>query len=105
MNLYRDRTGRSHFGSVDVPADILRDFSVDVRANLADEPRLGDVQFMIQLRGTKGMFKFDFHDDDTRENALNQMFNDIDIVSESYNLHNWHVDVGLEISFPGHVLQ
>ncbi|KAL7283872.1 hypothetical protein ACG7TL_001142 [Trametes sanguinea] len=106
-DLYRDPRGRYHFGSVDVPADSLEEFAHTLHDNLADHPRLGDFYFMIELRGTKGMFSFPFHDAQARHNMFNYLIEHIDLEAENTlnNLNNWYCDVGMEISRPDHVVQ
>ncbi|KAI9056742.1 hypothetical protein FKP32DRAFT_1546979, partial [Trametes sanguinea] len=115
MDLYRDPRGRFHFGSVDIPTDTLEDFARVLHDNLEDHPRLGDFRFMIELRGTKGMFSFPFHDLDARRNMFNSMIEHhlllccehLDLEAENLdgNLANWYCDVGMEVSRPDHVVQ
>ncbi|KAI9069501.1 hypothetical protein FKP32DRAFT_1559596, partial [Trametes sanguinea] len=107
MDLYRDPRGRYHFGSVDIPNDTLEDFARVLHDNLEDHPRLGDFRFMIELRGTKGMFSFPFEDLEARRNMFNSMIEHLDLEAEKTdgNLDNWYCDVGMEVSRPHHVVQ
>ncbi|KAI9062336.1 hypothetical protein FKP32DRAFT_1574360, partial [Trametes sanguinea] len=92
---------------MDIPEDLVPDFAALLRAKLEHHPRLSDSLFMIELRGTKGMFSFPFDDAEARQNAFNRLIEQIDMQVEGAhdNLPNWHCDVGVEVARPGHVLQ
>ncbi|KAI9068787.1 hypothetical protein FKP32DRAFT_1671925 [Trametes sanguinea] len=107
MNLYRDPNGHLHYGRMDIPEDLVPDFAALLRTKLENHPRLSDPLFMIELRGTKGMFSFPFDNAGARQNAFNRLIEQIDMQVEGAhnNLPNWHCDVGVEVARPGHVLQ
>ncbi|KAL7281845.1 hypothetical protein ACG7TL_005168 [Trametes sanguinea] len=107
MSLYRDPRGQMHYGRMDIPEDLVPDFATLLRAKLAQHPRLANPLFMIELRGTKGMFSFPFDNVDARQNAFNRLIEHIDLGVEAAhnNLPNWYCDVGVEVARPGHVLQ
>ncbi|KAI0671981.1 hypothetical protein C8Q78DRAFT_971846, partial [Trametes maxima] len=106
MDLDRDRGGRLHFSSVDIPELSLDEFTDVLKDNLAEHPRLSNSLFMLELRGTKGMYSFPFEIEDLRQDAFNRLVEQIDLAgAEQDNLQNWHCDVGLEIAQPGYVLQ
>ncbi|KAI9062332.1 hypothetical protein FKP32DRAFT_1574350, partial [Trametes sanguinea] len=107
MDLYRGPRGRFHLGSVDIPTDVLEDFAQTLHDNLAAHARLANFYFMIELRGTKGMFAFPFHDAGARQDMFNYLVENIDLEAENAddNLKNWYCDVGMEVSRPDHVVQ
>ena len=105
MRLYRDARGTLHHGTIDIPPESVSAFARRVRRNLKDHPRLQKPFFMVQLRGTKGMFSFPFHDADARRIAFNNLISDLNLVPHSAELDNWYVDIGLELALPDHVLQ
>ncbi len=107
MDLYRDQRGEFRFGSVDIPAKELAKFATELRGNLKDHVRLKSFVFMIEMRGTKGMFTFPHGHAVKRRRAFNLFMEDLKMTGERENNEagKWHVDVGLEVSRPGHVLQ
>ena len=68
-----DHRGRYHFGSVDLPEDMLPQFASSLRNALEQYPRLGRPWFQIEVRGSKGAFSctLDVDDPDERERTFN----------------------------------
>ncbi|KAI0781225.1 hypothetical protein BD413DRAFT_503657, partial [Trametes elegans] len=101
----RDHAGRLHFSSVDISVSKLDDFAATLIENLQNHPRLKSPHFMVELRGTKGMYTFPVGDTPARAEAFSSIGDLIDWVQESDNLSKWYVDIAIEVSQPGHVLQ
>ncbi|KAI9069961.1 hypothetical protein FKP32DRAFT_1558698, partial [Trametes sanguinea] len=92
---------------MDIPEDQVPAFAQHLRTKLDQHPRLAGSIYMIELRGTKGMFSFPFEDADARQEAFNRLVEHIDLELEGthHNLPNWYCDVGLEIARQDHVVQ
>ncbi|KAL7282808.1 hypothetical protein ACG7TL_004285 [Trametes sanguinea] len=101
----RDQRGHLHFGSVDIERDKLDDFAATLIEKLQHHLRLKAPHFMIELRGTKGMYTFPVGDVDARTDAFNQLGALIHWQQEEENLSRWYVDIAIEVSRPGHVIQ
>ncbi|KAI9060430.1 hypothetical protein FKP32DRAFT_1578130, partial [Trametes sanguinea] len=103
----QDRNGRLHFHSIDIPEHLISQFVRELRRALADHPHLRDFWFMVELRGTKGMYSFQLGDAANRREVWNLLVEQIDITAEAAddNMQNWYCDIGLEVARPGHVVQ
>jgi hypothetical protein len=99
----RDRHGKLHFGMVDLPPTVIDRFAYVLRRNLDQIPKLQDVYFMHEVRGTKGFTVHDPADAGERWTALQRELGFLDF--DNMTLQDWYVDVGLEIYHPQHVLQ
>ncbi|KAI0323207.1 hypothetical protein GY45DRAFT_1217208, partial [Cubamyces sp. BRFM 1775] len=99
----RDARGQIHFNSVDIPQAHLPDLARLLRQNLSNHPRLGNLFYQIEMRGTKGMYTFRFDDDEDRKDAFNRLVESLDLAE--IDIDSWYIDVALEISKPFHVVQ
>ncbi|KAI0362855.1 hypothetical protein BV20DRAFT_916322, partial [Pilatotrama ljubarskyi] len=105
MDLGRDHRGILHFSKVDIPEELLPDFAELLLEALTNHSRLKGGFFMVEMRGTKGMYTYTPGDDRHRRTAFNLLVEPLRMQDEADNLDNWYVDVGLEVARPGHVLQ
>ncbi len=109
LSLSRDTRSQLHYATLDIPAGKVAAFGEALRQNLANHPRLKDAFFMIEKRGTKGMFTFDYASRATSARIpWDKFVGDIDIgdVDEEQNFRGggWYCDIGVEVRRPGHVL-
>ncbi|KAG2129248.1 uncharacterized protein EDB93DRAFT_1095501, partial [Suillus bovinus] len=99
----RTRTGSLTFSSADIPWYRLDHVATTLIAKLADlGPAFRDAYFGHELRGTKGATIHNGRDEDERRLAMEELFEHVDV--DSLNAEQWHVDVGLTISVPGHIV-
>ncbi|TCD60512.1 hypothetical protein EIP91_009947 [Steccherinum ochraceum] len=91
------------FGTIDLPPPDLRDFEEELLRRMDAIPDFENAFFGHELRGTKNTTRHNPDVDQERRDALNEFTSVLD--STRINLHEWQVDVALEISYPGHVLQ
>jgi hypothetical protein len=99
----RSRTGSLAFSSTDIPWYRLEQVATTLLAKLADlGPAFRDAYFGHELRGTKGATIHNGRDEDERRLAMDELFEHVDV--DSLNDEEWHVDVALTISVPGHVV-
>lgn len=103
MDLYRDDHGQFHFGTIDFPPRLLKKFAARLLELFQMREELKDAFFVHELRGTKGATHHDPHDADQRRAALEDAFHAFD--TNLFKVENWVVDIGVEICYPGHVLQ
>ena len=99
----RDIRGQLHFGTVDLPSELLNRFVTTLKTKLSQIPKLGDVYFMHEVRGTKGFTVHDPKDQEERWNSLQRELGFLDF--NKITLEDWYIDVGLEVYLPNHVLQ
>lgn len=110
----RDRAGRLHLGSLDIPAHILPQFATLYLETIETiRPYFRDAYFGHELRGWKGATAHNFAtDDDQPDDEANFVY---ERVSGLYDLtrvlnmqaiqeDQWLVDVGLEFGRPGKVV-
>ena len=90
---------------LEIPADSVQQFGDEVISRLPMDGPLGDAYFMIERRGTKGGFPWVFGDPEDRLRILELYCAELEMDLEDENLENWYIDLGLELSLPGHVLQ
>ena len=101
-----DRAGHNRLGTIDIPEDKLADFARHLRGCFPPSGDLGVPIFQVEYRGTKGGYTFDFADQTDREIMLEKFFELIDMDGvEADRFDQWHVDIGVELAIPGHVLQ
>ncbi|KAG2064536.1 hypothetical protein BDR04DRAFT_1035008, partial [Suillus decipiens] len=99
----RTRTGSLTFSSTDIPWYRLDHVATTLLTKLADlGPAFKDAYFGHELRGTKGATMHNGRDEDERRLAMEDLFEHVDVAS--LQADQWHVDVGLTISVPGHVV-
>ncbi len=104
LKLSRDNNGQLHTSSLDIDEWSLPEFATHLLANLADNPRLKDAFFMIELRGTKGLYPFNYrHRATEAPREWNHCIERINLDDE--DRANWYIDLGMEIKRPGYVLQ
>lgn len=99
----KDTHGRLHFGSLDLPPDLMVKFSHYLKQNLSRVPDLKDMYFMHEVRGTKGFTVHDPQDDEERWTSLQRELDFLDF--NNVTPTDWYIDVGLEVYLPDHVLQ
>ncbi|KAG1838781.1 hypothetical protein F4604DRAFT_1600041 [Suillus subluteus] len=98
----RSRTGSLAFSSTDIPWYRLQEVAPTLLAKLADlGPAFKDAYFGHELRGTKGATIHNGRDEDERHLAMDDLFEHVNV--DSLNAEQWHVDVALTISVPGHL--
>lgn len=106
IQLQKDNRGRFHLHTIDIPEDVLPVFAEYFTARFTAQCLVGRMIFHVEYRGTKNGYLFDWDSDDDRKAARDQLLEGIDFAEqESQNIQNWYIDVGLELSLPGHVLQ
>ncbi|KAH9911236.1 uncharacterized protein BXZ73DRAFT_57259 [Epithele typhae] len=118
LNLVRGRGNVLHGHSVGIPADSLPLFSAKLRELLSQSGPSGWAIFMIELRGTKEGNPFNFTDQYDRQAAFYKFTEsfilpeddagadaDDDMPLDARARPQWYVDVAVELSRPGHVLQ
>jgi len=99
----RTCTGSLAFSSTDIPWYRLEEIATTLLAKLADlGPAFKDAYFGHELRGTKGATIHNGRDENERRLAMEDLFEHVDVAS--LNGEQWHVDVALTISVPGHVV-
>ena len=99
----KDKSGKLHFGTVDLSVDLLPEFAQRLKENLDRIPKLKDMYFMHEVRGTKGAT---VHNPDTPEACWRSLEDQLEFLDlTTVNPRNWYIDVGLEVHLPGHVLQ
>jgi hypothetical protein len=99
----KDKSGKLHFGTVDLSVDLLPDFAQRLKENLNRITKLKDMYFMHEVRGTKGA---SVHNPDTPEARWESLEKELEFLDlQEINPTNWYMDVGLEVHLPGHVLQ
>lgn len=103
LSAAKDKSGKLHFGTVDISVDLLPEFGRLLKENLDRIPKLQDVYFMHEVRGTKGATCHNPDDPETRWTFLAHELDFVDL--DDLAPRNWYVDVGLEVHLPGHVLQ
>lgn len=102
----RDARGQTRFHSVNVPEDRLKAFAKSLLDKFPEDGALGKPFFMIEVRGTKTGFTFQMDDDNDRRIVLEKYIEPLDLrMQEKDNLDNWYVDVAVELSRSGHVVQ
>ncbi len=99
----QDRQGRLHIGSVDIPMGSLGEFCRELLDGLEADPKFAGAFFVHELRGSKGVGPHEPEDEEDREHALDDVMAFVN--AEEIDQDEWHVDVGLEIRDPGHVVQ
>ncbi|KAG2063154.1 hypothetical protein BDR04DRAFT_1039012 [Suillus decipiens] len=99
----RSCTGSLAFSSTDIPWYRLEQVATTLLAKVADlGPAFKDAYFGHELRGTKGATIHNGRDEDERRLAMDDLFEHVDV--DSLDPGQWHVDVALTISVPGHVV-
>ena len=101
----RDIHGKLHFGTIDLPPNLLPQFTERLRVNLNGMAnlKLNDMYFMHEVRGTKG---FTVHDPDDILERWNTLEEELDFLdTTSISPRNWYIDVGLEVYLKNHVVQ
>lgn len=98
----RDTAGRLHFGSLALPPSCLIDFCTSLITRLDAIPGFEMAYFVHELRGHKGGTA---HQDGDRhsEDAFDTFFEHIDMAR--VDASNWLIDVGLELSEEGSIVQ
>ena len=61
--------------------------------------------FEVEIRGTKGAYSFPFDDPAERDRSFNLIMEVLNTNSLHNHLSSWYIDIGVEISHPGHVVQ
>lgn len=103
LNQARDLRGRLHFGTIDLSPNLLEQFVAVLKRKLSEIPKLQDVYFMHEVRGTKGFTVHDPENDEERWQTLQRELSFLDF--DNITLKDWYIDVGLEVYLPNHVLQ
>lgn len=98
----RDRGGRLHFGTKDLPSYVLDEFCALLLQNLNSYPELKDAYFLHELKGTKGATIHDPTNRASRWAILDDILQFLDI--PRITPEEWYIDVALEVSRPEHVL-
>lgn len=99
----RDARGKLHFKTIDLSHDLLDGFVAILKTKLSQIPKLEDVYFMHEVRGTKGFTIHDPADPQERWECLHRELNFLDF--GKITSKDWYIDVGLEVYLPNHVLQ
>ena len=94
-----------HAHSLDIPGEKVLEFGQMLRRRFSLAHDLGDVFFAIESRGIKGAYPFKFDDENERAITIGKVFDKLDMRREEDNLCNWYLDIAVEISAPGHVIQ
>ncbi|KAG1845759.1 hypothetical protein C8R48DRAFT_617015 [Suillus tomentosus] len=96
-------TGSLTFSSTDIPWYRLNEVATTLLAKLVDlGPEFKDTYFGHELRGRKGATIHDGRNEDERRLVMEDLFKHVDV--DSFDAEQWHVDVGLNISAPGHIV-
>lgn len=103
MDLYRDSKGMLHFGTLDVPANMLESFGKTLLGLLRKHEGLADAFFVHEIRGTKGASHHDPSSIEMRRAALDEIFDSFD--RQLLKIEEWVVDIAMEVRHEGHVLQ
>jgi hypothetical protein len=99
----RDKTGRFHYPSIDIPPTHLDQFADRLLAEFEEHPDFSGAFFVHELRGTKGATP---HEAESPQEARDRLDSVLDWVdAERITLDDWHVDVGIEIRHERHVVQ
>ncbi|KAG9308264.1 hypothetical protein JVU11DRAFT_12151 [Chiua virens] len=120
----RDRAGRFHIGSLDIPAHLLPEFSAAYLESIQTlRPYFQDAYFGHELRGWKGATvhnldpdadedqpdedqpdeaEGDFNAIHERVNALNDLTRVLDM--DAINQDQWLIDIGIEFGVPDQVV-
>lgn len=101
--LCRDQKGLLHHGTNDLGAAQLPQFWKRLLDLFQLHETLADAFFVHELRGTKGGSHHKLHVPNASRIALSQVMYIFD--KDLINDDNWFIDVALEISRPGHVIQ
>ncbi|KAI6116604.1 hypothetical protein EDD17DRAFT_1486750 [Pisolithus thermaeus] len=115
MQISRDRAGRFHFGSFDIPAYLLDEFAEMYLHSVQQlRPYFRDAYFGHELRGWKAatVHNLDEDIDGGNRHQDNPAYERIDALDDltnvlhmpSINPEQWLVDVGLEFGNQGHVV-
>lgn len=103
LALYKDQSGHIHLGSLDVPSHLLRTFGQRYLEKLKElRPYFRDAYFVHELRGWKAATVHDPTDEPDKVAALEDLTNVLRM--DEINLEEWHLDVGVELGYPGHVV-
>jgi len=103
MTLYKDQRGHIHPGSLDVPSHLLDIFGLMYLRRLAQlGPHFCDAYFVHELRGWKAATVHDPTDEPDKVAALDDLTNVLRM--DAINRDEWHVDVGVELGYPGHIV-
>jgi hypothetical protein len=103
LNNARDTRGQLHFGTVDLPPDVIPQFTTCLKSSLDRIPKLNNAYFMHEIRGTKGATVHDPAEEEDRWETLQRELDFLDF--EMMKLDDWYIDVGLEVHLLNHVLQ
>lgn len=97
------RTGQLRFGSIDIDAPRLPRFARKFLAKLRNIAGCEDAYFLHEIRGIKGAGEHDPTDREARWDCLNHVLENVDrgVLKQD----EWMVDVALEYSKRGHVMQ
>lgn len=103
MALSRDKKGLLHFGTRDLGASKLPQFGRRLLELFQQHEHLSDAFFVHELRGTKGRSHHDPKEPGASQISLSEVLHIFH--KDVINRAGWFVDVALEISRPGHVMQ
>lgn len=103
----RDDRKQLHFGSRDIPSHVLPQFAAQLRERLETIADFKDSFFLHEWRGLKGATVHDPTDDEAADNALETAGSMLDLtqLGDPPDLSAWWIDIGVEVSAPGRVLQ
>ncbi|KZP14420.1 hypothetical protein FIBSPDRAFT_751783, partial [Athelia psychrophila] len=97
------RTGHLRFGSIDIDAPRLSRFGNRLLAKLQNIVGCEEAYFLHEIRGIKGVGEHDPTDTEARWDCLNHVLEAVD--RGAIDTDEWMVDVALEYSKGGHVMQ
>lgn len=102
----RDARGHLHAHFINVPEDSLELFAQNLLDKFPEDGPLGKPTFMIEFRGTKTAYSFDFKSAEDRHIVFEKYLEKLDLDGvEADNHQNWYIDIGVELSRPGYVFQ
>lgn len=101
--LCRDAKGLYHFMTIDYPPNLLQRLGKRLLELFQKHERLRDAFFIHEFRGMKGGSRHSSSNIAAREQALRDIFFQID--TSRINEDDWVVDVGKEFRRKGHVMQ
>lgn len=102
----KDRQGQYHFSTVEIPPASLAPLRRAMRRRMRAFPHFSDSFFYHEVRGSKGGTHHDPSDNFAANDALAEIFSDIDFaqLTDEDLEHRWYVDCAFEVERPGHVV-
>jgi hypothetical protein len=101
--LAKDERSQLHFGTFSIPANTCDLFALHLLGHLNNVQQFKDAYFVHEFRGIKDVAPHNPFSDWERTIAFDTMKDAIHITD--FDDGEWYIDVGIEFSMPGHMLQ